>query len=260
MSSLAPTAPGAERSAGRARSRLRGLTWLVWRQHRASFRLWIVFALALTGYLVYLHARYASYLAAQAEGAYAGSLPPDAGFSAAAFLLYIAPLLAAASFGAQLFGREYTDGTFALVCVQSVSGTAWVRAKLLVPAAMVLLCVTPCAAALTWDYSLDPYRRQIFLGREVFEAVGPAAVALCMVGLFLGAATGLTLRRSGAAQGPSLLLVLALKLGLWMLPGSLKQQPYPAMWILQSTATGVCVIICVGLAIYCRHLIRRRFC
>ncbi len=258
MSSLAPTAPGAERTPGRTRPRLHGLTWLVWRQHRASFRFWTICTLLLTGYLVYLHASYATYLAAQAAGLDPDSIAPDAGFSIAAFLLSIAPLLAAAAFGAPLFEREFSDGTFALVCAQSVSRVAWVRAKLLVPAVMVVLCVTPSAAALTWDYSLDPHRQQIFLGREIFEAIGPAAVALTLVGMLVGAAAGLTLRRNGAAPAVAFLVVLAFKLCLWALPSLLNQGSHSPMQTLQWTATGICVVVCVGLAAYCQGLIARR--
>ncbi|MBR7833248.1 hypothetical protein KDL01_08225 [Actinospica durhamensis] len=258
MSSLAPTAPGAERVPGRTRPRLHGLTWLVWRQHRASFRFWTICALLLTGYLVYLHTTYASYLSAQAAGFDPDSVAPDAGFSVAAFLLSIAPLLAGASFGTQLFEREFSDGTFALVCTQSVSRVAWVRTKLLVPALMIVLCVAPCAAALTWDYSLDPHRQQIFLGREIFEAIGPAAVALSLVGLLVGAAAGLTLWRTGAAPVLAFLVVLAFKLCLWALPGQLNQEADSSMQTLQWTTTGICVVVCAGLAAYCQRLIVRR--
>jgi hypothetical protein len=260
VTNLNPTAAGIGRPQGRARFKLHGLTWLVWRQHRTSFRLWIVLALALTGYLIYLHAAFASYLTTQAAGTDPGSLPPDVGFSVAAFLLYITPLLAGTAFGAQTFEHEYTVGTFVLACTQSVSPTAWVRAKLLVPTAMIVFCVTPCAAALTWDYDLDPNRQQIFLGREIFEAIGPAAVALAIVGFLIGAAAGITFRSSGAAPALSLLLALAFKLSLWALPNLLEQQPHTPIWSVQWTATGICTISCAGLAAYCLRLIRRRPC
>lgn len=258
MSSLVPTVPTVERPPLRARLRLRGLTWLIWRQHRASFRIWAVCAVVLTGYLVYLHATYASYLSTQGRNYDSDLLSPDAGFSVASLLLYTAPLLSAAAFGAQLFEREYTEGTFALVCVQSVSPTAWVRTKLLVPAAMVLLCVTPCAVAFTWDYDLDPYRKQILLGHEVFECSGPSVVALTMVGFLVGAACGLILRRNGAAPGLSLVLVLAFKLLLSGLASLLNQDPQSATWKLQWTTTAICALACAGLARYCRHLILQR--
>lgn len=259
MTVLTPTAPGAKPPPIWTVFKLRGLTWLVWRQHRASFRLWMACALVLTGYLVYLHATYTHYLSSQAgQGADPSSVSPDAGFSVAALLLYLAPLVAAAAFGAQLFEREYTEGTFQLVCAQSVAGTAWVRAKLLVPAVMVLVCVTPCAAALTWDYELDPYRRQIFLSREVFQVVGPAAISLTLLGFLLGAVSGLILRRNGAAPILSLFLALGFKLLLSGLPSLLHRDAQSVDGLLQWVTTGICLLLSAGLAVLCRSRIRQR--
>jgi len=217
MSTLAPGVPETARVSGPSRCKPSGLTWLVWRQHRALFRLGIVCSLAMTGFLVYWHA---SNQATIGDSTFGGSgtvgLPPDVGLSAAAFMVWMVPLLVGVA-GAQLFEREFTAGTFRLVCAQSMSRGAWVRAKLLVPAAVVILCVTPCAAALTWDYRLDPSRQWYSIGG--FDTIGPVAVAFPLVALFLGAAAGLTWRSGGPAKGLALALVLAFKAGVfWTLP------------------------------------------
>ena len=296
MTTVAPCAPAAGRASGRTRFQLSGLTWLVWRRHRASFRLWILCSLALTGYLVYWHTKYQATFAADTCCAVSRSFgfPPDVGLSVAACLLFIAPFPAGVAFGAQLFEREFTDGTFTLACTQSASAAAWVRAKLSVPAAMVLLCVTPCAAALTWDYRVNYSWQQNWHGIGVFDVIGPVAVADCLVGLFLGAASGLTWRRGGPAKGLALILVIAFKAGLfWLLPHLLpstytaigptndlqtlvpvkawaldsgylngggqyvRYLPYSDLQPLQWIATGVCVIVCAALFVYCLRLVRR---
>lgn len=299
MNVLAPSAPATERAAGTRRSRLapHGLTWLVWRRHRASFRLWMFCSLLMTAYLVYWHA---SYHAAFAGDTLVGpghtlGLPPDVGLSAAAFLMLTAPFLAGVVFGAQLFERPFTDGTFKLICTQSTSTAAWVRTELAVSAAMVLLCVTPCAAAFTWDFRIDFILQRHWHGIWAFDAVGPAAVGVSLVGLFLGAASGLAWRRSAPAKGLTLVLLAAFEAGLsWALPhlvssayatggsadGEQAQAPFNA-WVLETgrlkgsgpytrylpyadlqpmqwIAAGICAAVCLALTIACLRLIRRR--
>lgn len=295
MTALPPFAPATELADRRHRFALRGLTWLVWREHRASFRLWIFCSLVLTGYLVYWHARYHATFFDDTligPGPSPVGLPPDVGLSAAAFLLLIAPVLAGVVFGAQLFERPFTDGTFALVCMQSASTAAWARARLSVSAAMVVLCVTPCAGALTWDFRVDFAFQQRWYDITMFGAIGPAAVAICLVGLFLGAAAGLCWRRSAPAKCLALALVIAFEAGLsWALPrlleptyargGSVtgdqvphsawvlgsgdlapagryvKYLPYSDLPTLQWMVTGICLVVCTALAFACLRLLRR---
>jgi hypothetical protein len=284
-------APASGRASGRARLRLHGLTWLVWRTHRAAFRFWIVVSLALTGYLVYWHATAQPLLD---DGGATVGLPPDVGISAVSFLVFLAPVLAGMALGTQLFEREYTEGTFRLVCTQSVTAAAWVRAKLCVSAVMVFLCVTPCAAALTWDFRKDPDRQQNWYGIGVFDTIGPAAVAICLLGLFLGAAAGLAWRRSVPAKGLVLVLVLGFKVALfqtlahllprttatgplygtpqvpdnaWVVqsgvlataghPPYAMYLPYADLQSLQWITTGFCVVVCAALALFCVRIVRR---
>lgn len=287
MSTLTPIAPAPGRASA-GRPALRGLTWLVWREHRASFRLWIFCSAVLTGYLLYWHVRYhATFADDTAGGSGSLGLPPDVGLSIAAFLLFTAPILASVAFGAPLFEREFTGGTFKLACGQSASSAAWVRAKLAVPAAMVILCVTPCAAALTWDFRVDFSLQQDWHGIGVFDAIGPAAVGCSLLGLFLGAASGLAWRRSGPAKVLALALSIAFKAGLfWLLAhllapmsvadgpqrqvplnawvlaaqsgsGSTSYLPYSDLQPLQWITTGFCVVACAALALLCLRLIRR---
>lgn len=304
MNPLAPSAPAAapaEQSIGDHGSRfaLRGPAWLAWRRHRASFRLWIVCSLVTTAYLLYWHARY--------HAAFGGDtlvgpestfgLPPDVGLSAIAALLLVAPLLVGVVFGAQLFERPFTDGTFKLICTQSVSAAAWVRTELTVAAVLLVLCVAPCAAAFTWDFRVDFVLQGHWHGIWAFDAIGPAAVGTCLVGLFLGAASGLAWRRSAPAKALTLVSVIAFETGLsralphlmpsiyaaggsadgeqaqapfnaWVLgtgeaKGSgpyTKYLPYSDLAAMQWIAAGICAVVCTAMAIACLRLIRRRPC
>lgn len=300
MSPLAPSTAAAGEPAIDARHpplALHGLTWLTWRRHRASFRLWMFCGLVMTAYLVYWHVMYhASFGDDTLIGPQQTSgLPPDVGLSAAAFLLLTAPLLAGVVFGAQLFERPFTDGTFKLICTQSVSAAAWVRTELAVSAVMLVLCVTPCAAAFTWDFRVDFVLEGHWHGIWAFDAVGPAAVGTSLVGLFLGAASGLVWRRSAPAKGLALLAVVAFEAGLsqalprlmpaiyatggsadgeqaqapfnaWVLEtGSRKGSgpytkylPYSDLAPMQWMAAGICVVVCAALVVVCLRLVRRR--
>ncbi|HET9171754.1 MAG TPA: hypothetical protein VFN97_20110 [Actinospica sp.] len=233
-----------------------GPTWLVWREHRAWFRVWMACSLALTCYLVYWHVRYhATFAELTGPGPNATTgLPPDLGLTAAAVLLTITPALTAVTFGAPLFEREFTSGTARLVRAQSMSDAAWVRAKLLVPGAMVVACVTPCAAALTWDYQVDFAWQQDSRAIGVFDAIGPAAVAICLAGLFLGAAAGLTWPHGAASKFLAVMLVLAFEAAIF---GGMPLVPGTGVVALQSIVTVCCVGVCGALASYCLHLLRR---
>jgi hypothetical protein len=298
VTALAASAPVDQRAAAR-RLHLapHGLAWLVWRRHRASFRLWIFCGAVLTAYLVYWHLRYHATFSSDTFIVLKPTvgLPPDIGLSAAAFLLLAAPLLIGVVFGAQLFERPFTDGTIALICTQSVTAAAWVRAELAASATMLVLCVTPCAAAFTWDYRVDSALQGHWHGIWAFDAVGPAAVGICLVALFLGAASGLVWRRGAPAKGLALVLVIAFEAGLsealphllpasrlvvepanggqvalpfnaWVLgTGNLGVSGYYARYLpcsdlapLQWIAAGICVVVCAVVAAACVRLLRRR--
>lgn len=291
-----PSATSGDGTVRRPRFALRGLAWLVWREHRGSFRLWMFCGLALTGYLVYWHLQYHATFDNYMGGPNATfGLPPDVGLSAAAALLLVAPFLAAVVFGAQLFARAFTDGTFRLICSQSVSAVAWVRAELAVSAAMLVLCVTPCAAAFTWDFRVDFVAQWHWHGLWMFGAIGPAAVGICLVGLFLGALSGLVWHRGLAARGLALVSLIAFEAGLfqvlphllpsafatsrpgtgglvylpaksWVLGsgplGSTGQWarflPYSDLQPLQWTVTAICVAVCAALSAACLRIVRHR--
>ena len=234
-----------------------GPNWLVWREHRAWFRFWAACSLVLTVYLVYWHIRYhADFAALTIPGPNTTTgMPPDFGLTLAAVLLTLAPALAAVTFGAPLFERPYTSGTVRLVCAQSMSNAAWVRAKLLVPGAMVVACVTPCAAALTWDYQVDFAFQQHAHDVGIYTAVGPAAVAICLVGLLLGAAAGMTWRHGAASKSLAVVLVLGFE---WILFRGIDLLPHAGIDALQSLATAGCLGLCCALVYYCQQLMRRR--
>jgi hypothetical protein len=130
-----------------------------------------------------------------------------------------------------------------------------VRAKLGVPAAMLVACVTPCAAAFTWDLHVDFAMRQNWRGIGVFDAIAPAADAFCLAGLFLGAAAGLTWRRGGPSKILALGLVLGFEAAVFR---ALPHAPYSDLGLLQWIVTGVCIATCAALGYFCLRLIEDR--
>ncbi|MEU0373462.1 ABC transporter permease [Streptomyces sp. NPDC006283] len=206
-----------------SRTRLRGITWVVVRQHRRLITTTAV--LLVTAALVASGLRIAFELTPydeNAEGlftrfAYRGGLTALADFLASAAVLL--PLLVAAVVAGPVIARELESGTHQLVWSQSVPPTRWFAAKIAVPA----LTVAVVAVGLTgsfrvlWGPSAGDHR----LGwqeRQVFLTLGPTLAAHCLLAVAVGALTGLLVRRTMVAMSVAGLatgIVMAVMFALW---------------------------------------------
>ncbi|MFF3289435.1 ABC transporter permease [Streptomyces sp. NPDC003023] len=188
-----------------ARPLLRGVTWVVVRQHRRL--------LLVPGLLLVVDAAVAFGLRIahdstpydeEAHGlfsrsAYHGGLTASADFLANAALLL--PLLVAAVVAGPVIARELESGTCKLVWSQSVPPVRWLVAKTAVSAvavtvacACVILLFRILRGPVAGDYRLSWYDRQVFL------ALGPTTIAYALLAVAIGALTGLLVRRTLAAM------------------------------------------------------------
>ena len=206
-----------------SRPRLRGVTWVVVRQHRRILTTMVVLLAVATLVTCGLRIAYEATPYSDEEGglftrsAYQGGLSAVADFLANAAALL--PLLVAAVVAGPVIARELEGGTYKLVWSQSVPPTRWFAAKVAVPAAAVgvvtvglIVLFRVLRAPVTGDYRLGWHERQIFL------ALGPTLVAYSLLAVAVGALTGLLVRRTMVAMSVAGLAtgtVMAVMLSLW---------------------------------------------
>ncbi|WKX69785.1 hypothetical protein [Streptomyces sp. XD-27] len=242
---------------------MKGLTWVVWRQYRTLLLTGAALAAALAAYIVYQRFELVGF---QRDHGIAGCdrLQPechgrevldgfdDEGPNAlgkvlmrlesdyreplldTGRLLLVLPLLIGTFLGAPLLARELETGTYRLAWAQSVSPRRWLAAKLALPAAFTLLV----SAALTalygwwWHPSYRDFGDLIWTSDVPFLTTGPAAVALALLALLLGATIGLLVRRTLPAMVVSLAATAGVRYVL-ELPGLRS-----ALWPRQTTTSG----------------------
>lgn len=198
---------------------MKGLTWLVLRQHRAVLGLALVLTAAFAGYLV--HQRF-DMLALFDEHAIRSCAPAPAEcmddardrlvaparstlLDTGRALLAI-PVLLGTFVGAPLFARELESGTHRLVLAQSVGPRHWAAAKLALATSCALLVSVPLTAVYAWWWHPDyqKFHDLVWTYPVPFHTAGPAAVGLAVLGLLLGVTAGLLLRRTLLAMGTAL--------------------------------------------------------
>ncbi|WP_405819729.1 ABC transporter permease [Streptomyces sp. NBC_01390] len=131
-------------------------------------------------------------------------------------LINLVPLLTALWAGASLIGRELENGTAQLAWTQSVSPARWLTAKLAVPAALLtagtLLLVL--LHRLAWGEYTELFRGrgpQQWHDTGNYFANGTLLPAYALLGLTIGALTGLLVGRSMAALGSAFFASLAVE-------------------------------------------------
>ncbi|MFJ2649109.1 ABC transporter permease subunit [Streptomyces sp. NPDC087420] len=189
--------------AGR-RPRLSGMTWLVWRQHRAAF--WtILAATALSvAWIVYQRGQLVDFL----DGyGYPGKGLDEAGgkvqqyndaFSVVSMGLQAIPVLLGVFLGAPLIAGDLENGTAKLVAAQSMSRTRWLATKLALAGLVVVVSTGALSAVFGWWW--NPVKSEVtvldWTSGAAFNTTGPVPVALTLFSVFGGVAIGAVLRRT----------------------------------------------------------------
>ncbi|MFF5721037.1 translation initiation factor IF-2 [Streptomyces buecherae] len=209
---------------------MKGLTWVVWRQHRATA--WTVLALtavvaACFGY--WFHQQHAfqqenglvdcDILFPTCRGKRLTDDPladvvrvldtdyRDVLVRAGHALLALPPLLAV-FLGAPLFARDFESGSHRLALTQSVSPRRWMAAKLAfaVSLTLVVSLVLTALYGWWWHSTWRDFGDLIWDTPTPLLTAGPAAVALALLAVVVGATVGLVIRRTLPAMLASLVI------------------------------------------------------
>ncbi|MFF6999464.1 hypothetical protein ACFY93_31620 [Streptomyces sp. NPDC008313] len=196
--------------ARRAFPRTGGLAWTVLRVHRAALWSWTAFVVFTAGLLLWLLGPGAN--ASQRAFDTYGYYPPggvdsdkyayDSLFHAPATLIALATFVVPLFAGSALIGRELESGTARLVWAQSVAPARWLAARLTVPA--VLITAGTTLLVVLYRILWAAHSGLLIAGfapRALYFSIGPATVALPLLGLAVGALTGLLMRRALPALG-----------------------------------------------------------
>ncbi|MGW0797662.1 ABC transporter [Streptomyces sp. NPDC002692] len=182
--------------------RLRGMNWLIWRQHRAGF--WTL--LAVTAFCVAGLVHQRSDLMHQLTAHGWPSAPSDKWlptvhlqrFQLVSYGLGFVPIVLGVFLGAPLLAGDLENGTAKLVSSQSVSPTRWLGTKLGLSALVVVVCTT--ALSVTFGRWWEPVKLEpTVLGWSdgpAFDNTGPVPVALALFTVVSGVAIGMFLRRA----------------------------------------------------------------
>nr|WSY57138.1 ABC transporter permease [Streptomyces sp. NBC_00886] len=207
--------------------RLRGLTWLVWRQNRLAFRIGLGVAAAVAAYAIVRHQEMSTAIAQGHLDACRGITVPagDCSHKLNAFTqtyqfpmrrplqaMLVLPLIFGIFLGGPQLAQEVESGTYRTVCTQSVTRSRWFAAKLLVPVVLTVLISGTIAAAMTWWWQ----PAGSLLGGWFpwwqwypYDGIGPVVVGLSVLSLLIGVTAGLILRRTVLAMGATVVLSAA---------------------------------------------------
>ncbi|WP_404816189.1 ABC transporter permease subunit [Streptomyces thermolineatus] len=203
-SSPAPVpASGGTGGTGR-RFRLRGVTWLVWRQHRAAY--WTVLACTavFTAWMLYRNALMTDHFAevggsgAAEENRWEDSEPHLRALFDAARALGFVPVLAGVFLGAPLLADDLEKGTAKLALSQSVGRVRWLSVKLGLGALVIVASTSVLAAVFGrwWRQAASGGIVLPWASGHAFDNTGPVPMALALFTAAGGMAIGLLLRRT----------------------------------------------------------------
>ncbi|MEU2651586.1 ABC transporter permease [Streptomyces albidoflavus] len=212
MTTTAPAAPAATVSRPRL---LRGLPWLVARQHRAT-ALGVLAAVAV-GCALIVQQRFQLVGLLDRAGWPAKDVPqPVVGGSLHGYLmlgLSALPVALAVFVGAPLISGDQEQGTAQLVTTQSVTRRKWLLAKLTWCYSLALLAAVPLGLLHTWYW--EPHRSLMpnqWIEGAVFDNTGPMLPAFALFLTAVGITVGLLTRRVFVAMTATFVLALAVEM------------------------------------------------
>ncbi|MCX5384317.1 ABC transporter permease [Streptomyces sp. NBC_00083] len=207
MSTLTRT-PDPQDDTRTPRRRLRGLAWLMVRQHRAA--LIACAAAILIGVLWMIHERSVALDSLHAAGWPAKPVDTLAGdtrhrvdnaFADAARYLGYLPVLFGVFVGAPLLASDHEHGTARLVCTQSVTRLRWLLWKAGFALTLAVVTTGVLGGVFTWWWrSVRPAVSSTWLDGTVFDNSLPVLTALAVFTTCLGILVGVLVRRAVAAM------------------------------------------------------------
>ncbi|MDG9700858.1 ABC transporter [Streptomyces sp. DH37] len=196
-----PTASPAPAARG---PRLSGVTWLVWRQHRAAYWTLLAATVLSAAWIAYRRTGLVDHLTAggwphaASERWLEGIEPHAAAFQAVTLGLGFVPILLGVFLGAPLLAGDLENGTAKLVTSQSVSRVRWLATKLGITALVVVVCTAALSVAFGWWW--EPVREEVtvleWTSGAAFDNTGPVPVALALFTVVGGVTIGMLVRRT----------------------------------------------------------------
>ncbi|MFF6907048.1 ABC transporter permease [Streptomyces sp. NPDC012389] len=177
---------------------LRGLPWLVVRQHRVALSCFLGLTVLTALWILYQRHELVQLLdAAGGPGKDVSHWVDETrGFSRVAALLSGVPLVLAVFIGAPLIAGDRESGTVQLVTTQSVTRLRWLVAKLGLVYALALVGGVALSAAFTWWW--EPHRTLFFTRwaeGPIFDNTGPVLPAILLFTAAAGVTIGVLVRR-----------------------------------------------------------------
>ncbi|MBB5120904.1 hypothetical protein AF335_05910 [Streptomyces eurocidicus] len=186
---------------------MRGMAWLVWRQHRTAFVACLLLAAASCVNMLWQRGATRDLLARGADGTAVDLLQlfqgsQNSAFQSATWTLSMAPVVAGVFLGAPLISGDRERGTVKLVTTQSMTRGRWILTKLGLAALVTLVCSVALSAVFTWWW--EPAHRYVNSGQwdaaSVFDNTGPMLPAMALLHFAVGAALGMFVRRTVTAM------------------------------------------------------------
>ncbi|MEV6673885.1 transporter [Streptomyces sp. NPDC051162] len=208
---------------------MKGTLWLAWRQQRTLILVGAAVLVACAAWVAFQRADMLAFISdhhidtknckgwngdCRSDAAYQlfddtnGPLRALGSFSTAL------PVLIGIFWGAPLLGRELESGTWKLALTQGVSVRRWflTRFSLALGCTLVGSAVLAALVAWWWEPVSNMLNGLYWHDGYIFNATGPAAVACAVFGLVVGTAAGLLLRRTVAAMGAALAVIVGVRL------------------------------------------------
>ncbi|WP_371794055.1 ABC transporter [Streptomyces sp. NBC_01718] len=182
--------------------RLSGVTWLIWRQHRAGFWTLLAATAVTVTLLVHQRANLLDYLTAHgwphstSDKWLVGVHPQRLQF--VSYGLGFIPIVLGVFLGAPLLAGDLENGTAKLVASQSVSPSRWLATKLGISALVVIVCTAALSIAFGRWWGPVKYEATVLGWSDgaAFDNTGPVPVALTLFTVVSGVAIGMLLRRT----------------------------------------------------------------
>ncbi|MEU4092622.1 ABC transporter [Streptomyces sp. NPDC026673] len=199
----APPAPPVATRGSRG-LRLSGMTWLIWRQHRAAY--WTILAATVlsAAWIVYQRAGMMDYLTAhgwpdaESDKWLRNMGPYTSWLQRVAFGLGFVPVLLGVFLGAPLLAGDLESGTAKLATSQSASPARWLAAKLGVTVLVVVAATVTLSVVFEWWWRPVGKENTVldWTSGAAFDTTGAVPVALTLFTVLGGVAIGMLLRRT----------------------------------------------------------------
>ncbi|MFI1190988.1 ABC transporter permease [Streptomyces californicus] len=203
---------------GTSRRLLRGLPWLVVRQHRIALACVLGLTLLTAVWIVYERHDLVQLLDAKGwpEKDAGRPMENNRGYEYISSIISGLPLILAVFIGAPLIAGDQESGTAQLVTTQSVSRRQWLIAKLGLAYALALVSGVVLSALFTWWWR--PYRSLFpseWIDGMIFDNTGPVLPALLLFLTAAGVTIGVLVRRVLPAMVGAFLFTAVTTLFVW---------------------------------------------